>query len=124
MNPIEASKRCLDFAPGSDLVVLTMNAVAVLARNHLGLPARAMLYHLFEIESVSAKFAPTDVSDFKRCLEVLTELPELREKLSEMSAVSEEWNWVIENWSALELAISGRASDDSLRWVLENQLEG
>ena len=56
------------------------------------------------------KSHPHDGGDFRRCLGLLDAVPELRERLPEMAAVSEYWAALIENWDAIEK--KARAHDD------------
>lgn len=45
---------------------------------------------------------PSDPSDFKRCMKLLDQVPEFRERLNEMKEVSEVWSKLVDNWDEFE----------------------
>ncbi len=45
---------------------------------------------------------PSDPADFKRCMKLLNQVPEFRERLSEMKDVSEVWSALVDNWNEFE----------------------
>lgn len=45
---------------------------------------------------------PRDASDMRRCLAILKEVPESRQKLSMVKSVNSNWSKLIENWDAIE----------------------
>lgn len=49
---------------------------------------------------------PRDAYDFNRCVKLLEAVPELRERLSEMSPVSKQWDAIVKNWDWIVSAYS------------------
>jgi hypothetical protein len=49
-----------------------------------------------------ATFHPRDPSDLKRCIGLLDAVPDLRNHLGVMKAVSKEWEILVLNWNQLE----------------------
>lgn len=45
---------------------------------------------------------PSDPSDFNRCVKLLDEVPEYKQRLDEMRGVSQVWNELVDHWSELE----------------------
>lgn len=45
---------------------------------------------------------PSDPDDFKRCLKLLREIPEIRPRLDEMRCISPKWNALIDHWQEVE----------------------
>lgn len=45
---------------------------------------------------------PTDPADFKRCMKLLDQVPEFRERLHEMKEVSEVWSRLVDSWGEFE----------------------
>lgn len=45
---------------------------------------------------------PHDPSDLARCIKLLIHVPEYRDRLSEMKAVSKVWSALVDNWQELE----------------------
>lgn len=54
----------------------------------------------------SAPCHPWDPSDFRRCLLLLDQCPELRTELDRMRAVSPTWNALVERWAELEALLT------------------
>ena len=47
-------------------------------------------------------FHPIDPDDFRRCMKLLDQVPEFRERLYEMKDVSEVWSRLVDNWDEFE----------------------
>ena len=47
-------------------------------------------------------FAPSDPSDFLRCIKLFECVPEFKPRLVEMSGVSDRWKVIVDNWDELE----------------------
>ena len=47
-------------------------------------------------------FAPSDPSDFNRCLLLLNEVPELRKDLHELGDYSKHWKRIVDRWDDVE----------------------
>lgn len=45
---------------------------------------------------------PSDPDDFQRCMKLLNQVPEFRERLYEMKDVSEVWSHLVDNWDGFE----------------------
>lgn len=52
---------------------------------------------------------PRDVGDFNRCLLLLKEVPELRQRLPEMAKLSPHWDTLVTHWDELEALFVGEA---------------
>jgi hypothetical protein len=52
--------------------------------------------------SKSTYYVPSDADDFKRCYKLLLVVPEWREQLEKMKAVSDEWSYLVGCWDRLE----------------------
>lgn len=96
--------------PGSnelDLVVLPRRYLELMMRKDIGLSAESILRKLAGVD-IGGTRAPLDESDMRRCLWLVSDFPELRERLSLMSEVSPEWAIIVSHWSNLEEAWRGR----------------
>ena len=63
---------------------------------------------------------PSDSGDFKRCLELLDAVPELRSRLSGMRHVSKQWAALVEHWDEIEKKV--RADDDDTYELMDSIL--
>ncbi len=71
-----------------------------------GISSKAMATAFLDKEPDSAWAAfgnhPSDPSDFNRCLLLLQTVPEAREEMHKVAALSKVWKTLIENWDKLE----------------------
>ena len=73
-----------------------------LANGETGLSSKTIAFYLgFGIIPKRASH-PEDVGDFRRCIQLLKEVPELRADILRMKAVSKVWGALAENWLVLE----------------------
>jgi hypothetical protein len=57
---------------------------------------------LYEPRGWETLLYPSDHDDFKRCMKLLDQVPEFRERLYEMKDVSEVWSRLVDNWDEFE----------------------
>lgn len=73
-----------------------------LANGETGLSSKTIAFYLgFGIIPKRASH-PEDVSDFRRCIQLLEEVPELKADILRMKGVSKVWEVLAENWLELE----------------------
>lgn len=70
------------------------------AAGHTGLSSEAIAR--FMLWGEKKKDIPWDLSDFGRCVRLLNEIPEWRERLPEMAESIPAWSGLVERWSELE----------------------
>jgi hypothetical protein len=70
------------------------------AAGHTGLSSEAIAG--FMLWGEKKKDIPWDSSDFERCVRLLNEIPEWRERLPEMAEFIPAWSGLVEQWSELE----------------------
>jgi hypothetical protein len=68
-----------------------------------GVSSEAIAYQMAGIENGRKWHThPGDPDDFKRCLKLVNQIPEIRPRLDEMRSVSPSWNSLIDHWQELE----------------------
>lgn len=74
-----------------------------MATGKTGVSSEAIAYQMAGIEN-GRKWSthPGDPDDFKRCLKLVNQIPEIRPRLDEMRSVSPHWNSLIDHWNELE----------------------
>ena len=76
------------------------------ATGETGISSKAMACAIadLEVDKKWAKFGnhPSDPDDFNRCLKFLAAVPEARQHLDKVAALSKTWAKLVENWSAIE----------------------
>lgn len=73
-----------------------------LANGETGLSSETIAFYLgFGIVRKRISY-PYDVSDFRRCVQLLDEVPELRENILKMKELNSTWGAFAENWALLE----------------------
>jgi len=48
------------------------------------------------------KCTPSDPADLNRCLKLVKQIPEIKDKFDQISKISNHWKSVIDNWDLLE----------------------
>lgn len=76
-----------------------------------GLSSECMAAVLCGIKTKS-KVAPSDPSDFNRCLKLLKFVPELKSRLHLMKQVSKQWKALVENWGVIERSFISEVGED------------
>ena len=71
-----------------------------LANGETGISSKCMAFAALGIRA-EYQYAPSDPSDFNRCLLLVERVPEIKKKFSEIAKISNEWNAVIENWDSI-----------------------
>ncbi|MCI7719073.1 hypothetical protein ACEE49_04985 [[Pasteurella] aerogenes] len=73
-----------------------------LANGETGISSKTIAFYLgFEIIPKRASY-PRDVTDFRRCVQLLEEVPELKADILKMKDVCKVWRVFAENWLELE----------------------
>ena len=74
------------------------------ANGSTGISSEAMAYAAAGVENKSrfGNGTPSDPSDFNRCLKLVAQVPEVKEKFSVIAKLSDKWAVVIKNWDLLE----------------------
>lgn len=72
-----------------------------LANGETGISSEAIAFMMLGIVP-GRSMAPCDPSDFKRCLKLIIEVPEIRPRLNEMKVLSKDWERLIDNWEEVE----------------------
>ena len=84
------------------------NLIQWLANGERGLSSETIATKLSGINCMgpfdSKKFgwSPSDPDDFRRCLLLLEQVPEFKERLHEMKEVSELWGKLVDNWDEFD----------------------
>lgn len=81
------------------------NAIWWLANGEQGISSETMFKYLSDKIPLKIKHfedTPNDPSDFKRCSLLLKNVPQFKAKLDRMSAVSDVWAKLVEQWDLLE----------------------
>lgn len=83
---------------------LSPAATRWLACGRRGTSSNTMFQTLTGVDALQDNYPshPHDPDDLDRCLQLLADVPELRERLSQMSSVSPEWAALIANWRQIE----------------------
>jgi len=87
---------------------MNFNFTKWLANGERGISSNAIATKLSGIDCRSSGYGtdffipPSDPADFKRCMQLLNQVPEFRERLSEMKEVSEVWGKLVDNWDEFE----------------------
>lgn len=98
-----------DAAPGYE------KAAHWLLNGQTGLSSKTMCFTLFpQLNTKESYFGehPHDPSDLHRCVLFLQAVPEARERLGELSAISPTWKVLIENWADLEKTLLHEMEND------------
>lgn len=66
-----------------------------------GLSAKTMLKRLHDSAMTIREFHPSDPDDFRRCHLLLEAVPQFRQKLGQMRAVSAVWSRLVDSWDEL-----------------------
>ncbi len=82
--------------------IVTDNINKWLANGERGISSETILGHLIGVQISKYKHAPSDPSDFNRCLKLIEQCPELRPLLKHICDISQEWFIVYSNWDVLE----------------------
>jgi len=82
-----------------------------MATGEVGASSRAMAFYLSGLPCDGSY--PLDPDDFNRCLKLLAAVPELRERLPQMAAVSKSWAALVERWDDIEATFINEAG---LNW--------
>lgn len=82
---------------------LNLKIINWIANGETGVSSEAIAFQMAGVDN-HRKFSshPCDPSDFKRCLKLVNEIPEIRVRLDEMRHKSKYWNALIDNWDKLE----------------------
>lgn len=72
-----------------------------LKRGERGISSETIFSKMTGIDLVSPGHHPSDPSDFRRCEMLLRAVPEFRERLDEMKAVSPVWQKLVERWQEI-----------------------
>lgn len=67
----------------------------------VGLSSERIARHMLGYQGEPYSY-PYDQWDFGRCVKLLNAIPELRERLSEMAAVSSQWAGLVAQWDEIE----------------------
>ena len=89
----------------TDFDLTHINKINVWLRDgDVGISSAAIVTKLtgFNICKSDDMFAPSDPSDFLRCIKLLECVPEFKPRLVEMSGVSHRWKVIVDNWDELE----------------------
>lgn len=81
-----------------------LRLISGLARERYGLSAKYILTTLtgLKFKGGTTYYRPLDAYDFKRCSQLIDDLPELREHLQLMRKESFGWDAIINRWDSLE----------------------
>ena len=66
-----------------------------------GASSECIWKHMLDLK-ISTPYTPSDADDFKRCHKLLLVVPEWREQLAKMKAVSQEWSGLVDQWDQLD----------------------
>ena len=72
-----------------------------MAKERTGLSSKAMAYASVDLLPPS-KMTPSDPSDFNRCLNLVHEVPEIRDHFPKIAKLTPEWLAFIANWDRIE----------------------
>ena len=89
----------------SDTVTVPDGLLEWLHNGERGISSNTMVEQLAGLPCRQHKWFsshPRDPADFARCIRLLDAVPELRERLGEMAAVSPEWAALVREWGQLE----------------------
>lgn len=90
-----------------------------LAFGERGASSEAIAFKMLGKDGKWPAWTPSDPSDFKRCLKLLRDVPEIRPRLHEMRDVSERWAKLIDRWDEVEACfmeeVSGWLDDKDQR---------
>ena len=75
-----------------------------LACGERGASSDTMFTHLTGVDAGGGDHFPWDPADFRRCLLLLEQVPELRDQLPKMATVSTEWAGLVRDWSKISAA--------------------
>ena len=75
-----------------------------LANGETGISSEAMAFKMAGVNQKAwcGGTHPSDGDDFKRCMKLVNEVPEIRTRLEEMCSVSKCWKALIDNWESVE----------------------
>lgn len=84
------------------------------ALGNTGVSSKAMAFCAAGIENECAfgNHAPSDPSDFNRCLMLVHMVPEVRDSFDKISKLTSQWQGVIENWDLIEKTFVGEVGFD------------
>jgi hypothetical protein len=80
-----------------------------LLTGEVGISSETMAAHLAELPKPRRTYHPLDPDDFNRCLLLLKEIPELRERLPRMKTASKVWSQLVDRWDEVEQAFLSEA---------------
>lgn len=73
-----------------------------LSTGEVGVSSKAIAFKMCNINYTEAFTHPHDPDDFKRCLKLIIETPEIRTRLNEMKSRSPYWSALIDHWNEVE----------------------
>ncbi len=99
--------RCLDLRPGD---LLSAAAIQWLKTGERGVSSEAIFSHLTNIplNGIGGMSPPYDLGDFRRCQTLLDAVPAFRERLHEMSSVSDYWAAIVTRWDEIADLVTRR----------------
>jgi len=72
-----------------------------LAHGERGISSETLAFKSIGIDHESG-YAPSDPSDFNRCLKLVDAIPEIKLHFDSIAKISDKWKKVIDNWDKLE----------------------
>lgn len=75
-----------------------------LANGEVGLSSETIAFKMTGTGRKSNDFFthPSDPDDFKRCLKLINQIPEIRERLHELKSISPYWETLVNHWNEVE----------------------
>lgn len=105
-EPVFANRAMIDLAAGTSLHPALEPAAQWLVHGERGASSEALCFHLYPELNPGADEVPTntprDPSDFQRCVRFLEAVPDARDRIMEMSEVSQAWAQMAGQWDELE----------------------
>lgn len=77
-----------------------------------------------KLKTRDAKQHPLDSSDFNRCVQLLNQVPELREHLSLMRPLSQYWEVLVDHWQELETLLNNELNDKAKHGAISSSIKG
>ena len=75
---------------------------ANIAIPNMWISAKTMFFYLTWLRITDVLLPPSDNSDFWRCLDAVSILPEIKNVFPKIRLVSDKWKWIIDNWDKME----------------------
>lgn len=100
--------------------IVTQKVLEWMARGETGLSSEAMAYCAAGIERTgfwTGTEHPHDVSDLRRCFQLVEQVPEVRHYFSDIACLSDQWHAIIGNWDELLSMFQAEAGN---KWPLKS----